>query len=464
MRMANLCKRRDLIKGLGCMTALTAMGATAEPPRGGAAEVLPASLRARVKGRPVTLAILGAGNRGSVYARYAELYPECAKVVAVADINGFRRERMARKHAIPPTRCFADWSECIGAGRLADALVIALPDRLHYHPALQGLDLGYDLLLEKPIAQSIDECRDILARQKATGAIVAVCHVLRYAPIFVEMKRALDAGEIGELIAMQHREPIAYTHMVHAYVRGPAGNSRDTTPIILAKSCHDLDIIRWIVGRPCKRLSAEGSLTLFRPERAPSGAPRRCTDGCPHEKDCPFSALAIYVKARKHLYVFDKPDNQPWTDEFITNILKTSPYGRCAYRCDNDQPDHYAMAMEFEGGVTASFTMDGYNMHAGRRTRLVGTRGTIESDGVKFVLSRFGEGVKRVWDSEKVDLAGTADHGHGGGDLRLVRDFVEAVAQRDISRLTSTLDVSVDSHVMGFLAEKSRIDGAKMSL
>ncbi len=464
-------QRRDFLTGLGLLAATPALAA-AESDAPSAFAIKIRGQRAQVKDRPVTVAILGCGNRGSVYANYAERFPECMKVVAVADIDRFRAQRTAKIHSIPAARVFGDWQDCLKAGRLADALIIALPDHLHYRLALEGLDLGYDLLLEKPIAQSAEECRAILAKQQAKGAIVAVAHVLRYAPLFVALKEALDRGTIGELVSVIHREAVSWHHFAQAYVRGLFGNSKESTPVILAKSCHDLDLMRWFVGQPCKRVSADGSLTLFRPERAPQGAPMRCTDGCPHEATCPFSAIQIYARDQRGHHLFNKPDDVPWNYDFMYETIKTHRVGRCVYHCHNDQPDHYVMEMEFANGVTGSFTMDGFNFEAGRKTRLVGTEGCIESDGrTQFTIHRFNARKPEdyrgmVWKLKDVVYEGeaAADHGHGGGDHALCRDFVEAISYRDESRLTSTLASSVESHLMGFAAERSRHEGRKVEL
>ena len=397
--------------------------------------------------RPITVAIMGAGSRGGTYARYAAKFPEAMKVVAVADLKPNRREAMAAKYGISPDKVFGDFHELLAAGRVADALVIALPDNLHYEPAMAAMAQGYDLLLEKPMAQTEAECRDLLKRQRETGAIVGVCHVLRYAPYFQALKAALDDGLIE------------YAHMAHSYVRGNWHDAKATTPIILAKSCHDLDIIKWFVGQRCEEVSAEGSLRLFRAENAPAGAPARCTDGCPHEATCPYSAIDIYCNKKKHMYVFDLPPG--YTREDVLEKLRTTDYGRCVYRCDNDQCDHYVANLRFAGGVTAAFSMEAFTPWGGRRTRVMGTRGFIEGDGGRFDVYDFRTGRKRTWAKKVSEIAAYKGSGHGGGDLALVRDFLMAVDRHDESLLSSSLAASVESHVMGFACERSRFSGRK---
>lgn len=203
--------------------------------------------------KPVTAIVIGAGARGRTYASYSEHYPNSLKIVGVADINTERKEYMKNLYRIPDEHCFSDWKEVFNVPKFADAVIIATPDNLHYEPALKAMAAGYDLLLEKPVAQSIKECTDILKYAKRYDRIVGICHVLRYAPYFIALKKVLDSGKIGELVSIQHMECIRYHHMAHSYVRGNWKSSKDTTPIIIAKSCHDMDMMRWLVNNPANR-------------------------------------------------------------------------------------------------------------------------------------------------------------------------------------------------------------------
>ena len=411
--------------------------------------------------KPVTVMVIGAGSRGRTYARYAEKFPRSMKVVGVADLNPNRRRAMAKKHNIPKENQFADFKDALAVPKLADAVVIATPDYLHYEPCMKAIALGYHVLLEKPVSPSEKECRDILKQARKYDRIVAVCHVLRYAPYFVALKQVLDSGAIGDIVSIQHMEPIQYAHMAHSYVRGNWPLADKTTPIILAKSCHDLDILRWLIGKPCETIAADGSLHLFRPENMPKGATERCTDGCPHESECPYSAIDIYERRKRHLGVFDLPSKDP---ALIREKLKTTNYGRCVFRCENDQCDHYVAIMKFEGGATASFTMDAFTPWGGRRTRIMGTKGFIEGDMKTFTFYDFRSGHKSVWDQKVSEIAEYKGSGHGGGDHLLARDFVRAVAAGDEKLLSSTIDVSIESHVMGFMAEKSRKSMKKVKI
>ncbi|HPH53832.1 MAG TPA: Gfo/Idh/MocA family oxidoreductase [Bacteroidales bacterium] len=374
--------------------------------------------------------------------------------MGVAEPIEGRRDAMIKKHGIPKENAFVGFKELLEQPKLADVVVIATPDDLHYEPCMKALELGYDVLLEKPIAQTERECRDILRQTEKYNRVVAVCHVLRYAPYFIALKEYLKSGAIGDVVSIQHMEPIEFAHMAHSYVRGKWRVEKETTPIILAKSCHDLDILRWLIDKPCKVIAAEGSLHLFKAENKPEGAPFRCTDGCPHEETCPFSAMDVYVRRKKHLGVFDLKDRNDEGE--ILEKLRTTGYGRCVFQCDNDQPDHYVTTLLFEDDRTATFTMDAFTPWGGRRTRVMGTKGFIEGDMSKFVAWDFKTGKTKIWSREVEELEEYKGSGHGGGDLALVRDFLEAVAVQDQSKLSSTLEASVESHVMGFAAEKSR--------
>lgn len=406
--------------------------------------------------RPVTAIVIGAGSRGSVYAAYSAQYKNALHIVGVADPNDIRRTQMASAYGIQEEHCFRDWSEVFRVPKFADAVIIATPDNMHYEPCMRALAMGYDVLLEKPIAQTERECRNILAQAKKYGRIVGVCHVLRYAPYFRALKRVLDEGRVGSVISLQHLEPVRFHHFAHSYVRGNWHSAEATTPLILAKACHDLDIIRWLLGKPCEQVSAFGHLTFFKRANEPLGASDRCLD-CAVESQCPFSALQIYVRQHRYLYVFDNlPKDRALKDAKLLEYLRTTDYGRCVFRCQNDQPDHYVCNLQFADDVTASLQVEALTSYGGRKTRIMGTKGDIVGDMEKFTLTDFLTGKKYVWDEDISKLPGY--EGHAGGDWGIVKDFVLAVANHDEKYLSSTIDVSVESHIMGFKAETARLN------
>ncbi len=400
--------------------------------------------------KPVTAILVGAGHRGTIYADYALKNPGELKIVAVADPVRARIEKAAADHGIAPEHCYKHWEDVLRQEKFADAVIIATPDNEHFHPCIAALEAGYDLLLEKPIATTETECRQILEKATATNRIVAVCHVLRYSPYFKELKEILDAGLIGNIISIQHLEPIEQIHMSHSYVRGKWRNSNNATPIVLAKSCHDTDIIRWLVNNPADDVHCFGNLSWFTNANAPEGSTDRCTGGCAVEATCPYSAMQIYLRDKKRLYVFDLPEDKSRWDKIILRKLNSTDYGRCVYKMDNDQPDHLTVNMLFKNGVTAAFSMEAHVSYEGRRTRIMGSKGDIVGDMETFVLTDFKTRKQTSW-KMKTDA-------HGGGDHRLVRDWVQAVAQQNRDLLSSSVEVSVESHLMAFAAEKSRLN------
>ena len=452
--------RRSFLAGLGGIglgSLLPSRGVeaqtTRESPATNPSLPAPAGIEYRKPERPVTCVIIGHGNRGSYYASMARKMPDDWKVAGVAEPIKYRNEAAAKNHAIPDDRRFDTWERVFDDKKFADVCVISTPDDLHYAPAMAALDRGYDLLLEKPIAMSWQQCKEIHAMAKEKKAVVGVCHVLRYAPYFVQMREVIASGMIGEVVSVQHLEPIEQIHMSHSFVRGIWRNTKIALPIILAKSCHDLDLLCWMIDKPCTRVSALGSLTYFRKENAPQGAPKMCLDGCPVEKTCAYYAPRVYVTEK--LFGTGHIISEDRSDKAILEALKTSPFGRCVYQTDNDQPDHFVSTMEFAGGATAAFSMEGLTSYGGRRTRIMGTKGDLVGDERTLDIFLFAPRQRIQWDVTKTTSGDLG--GHGGGDSRLVRNFTQAVSRRDSSLLSTDLGRSMESHLIGFKAEESRL-------
>jgi predicted dehydrogenase len=451
--------RRDWLKMLG-MSSLAAgaeLAEAAEQPIVHTIEVpeFPHNPLHRPFDKPMSCIVIGAGARGNTYPSYTEHYKGEMSIVGVAEPRTVRRERFSKRYSIAADKQFNTWEDVFKVPKFADAVMVCTPDDLHYGPAMEALKMGYDLLLEKPIAQTWQECKDILDTAHKYKRIVAVCHVLRYTPYFRKIKEVLDSGAIGEIISMHHFEPIQNVHMSHSFVRGIWRKEADTNPIILAKSCHDMDMMRWLIGKSCKEMVSFGDLRWFRKENAPEGSTLRCTDGCKVEATCPYSALRIYYRERTWLYHMDLPsegDQGP----AIMKELQEGNYGRCVFHCDNDVPDHQVCAMTFENGITATFNMEAHTIYHGRRTRIMGSAGDIVGDEEILTISNFSTKKVETW---KRDEHVKVKSGHGGGDYSIVRDFIQAVVHQDPKILTSTIDLSMESHLMCFKAEDSRHQG-----
>lgn len=407
----------------------------------------------------VTLAVVGAGNRGSTYAGYALRHPEQARIVAVADPRPAHRAALADAHGVAAVRSFDSWQALAAQPRLADAVVLATPDREHAEPATRLADLGYHILLEKPIAPSEAECRAVAAAAERTGVLLAVCHVLRYTRYTDAVKRHVDAGALGRIIGVEHLEPVGWWHFAHSYVRGNWRRADDSSSSLLAKCCHDLDWLRYIVDDTPARVSSVGALHHFHPGNRPRGAADRCLD-CRVESTCPYSAARFYRDC------LADPERHQWplsvvtrdlTDEGVDAALRDGPYGRCVYGGGNDVVDHQSVTVSFTGGATATLTMSAFTPGGHRRTRIMGTHGYLEGDGEQVTVTDFVTGETVTTDTR----GGGADagSGHGGGDMALMAAFVEAVATGDRSRMRSGPRESLDSHLMAFAAERSRLAG-----
>ncbi len=411
---------------------------------------------------PVEIIIVGAGDRGNVYAEFAKAHPDKVHVVGVAEPRTYYREKMANEHTIPPEFVFKDWKEIVQKSRFADAVIIATPDSIHIDPAVAFAKKGYHILLEKPMAPNEEGCREITKAVIDSGVILSVGHVLRYTKYTQKLKQLLDSGVIGDIVNIQRIEPVGYWHQAHSFVRGNWRREDESSFMLLAKSCHDIDWIRYIMGRECKTVSSFGSLTHFRSQNKPKSAGIRCID-CDYEPKCPYSSLKIYLG-------FLEKGNTGWpvsvitsdvTEEGIRKALGEGPYGRCVYACDNDVVDHQVVNMEFEGGLTASFTMTAFTQARSRETRIFGTKGEIYGNGKIIRIYDFLT-ESTIEHDTSADTEVLADH--GGGDYWLMHAFVEAVRNKDPTLILSGPSETLESHLITFAAEKSRREKRTITL
>ena len=398
--------------------------------------------------KPVTAVILGAGSRGCSYAEYAKEYPDQLQIAAIAEPREDRRRLLGDALNIPEDRRFASWQELLKQPKLADCAFVCTLDDDHTAPAVKAMEKGYHLLLEKPMSNTEEECRLIVETAKKTGRKLAVCHVLRYTPFFMKLKELVEQGRIGEVTTINQIENVGYWHQAHSFVRGNWRTVRETSPMILQKSCHDMDIIVWLMGKDCERVQSFGSLRHFCSDNAPAGAPERCLDGCPHAEKCPYYAPKLYLDMSRTGWPIDVITTD-MSEAGRRKALEEGPYGRCVYRCDNDVVDRQVVNMEFAGGAVATFTMTGLTADFSRQLKIFGTKGQIQADmGTReIVLHRFGEEKQAIPVEE-------AASGHGGGDFGILRDFLKVLTEGGESRTSA--EVSLQSHLICFAAEKSR--------
>lgn len=450
---------------------------------------------------PLRVAVIGCGERGRrAYGAYALAYPGRLRVVACAESDPEKRDRFALEHGLEADDAHADWRVLFANPRPAfEGVIIATPDREHVEPTVAALEHGRDVLLEKPIAPTLDGVLAVRDAARRSSGSVTVSHVLRYTPFFSTLHRLVGEGAIGDLVGIDHSENIGYWHFAHSYVRGNWRNEAMASPMLLAKACHDLDLLRWFAGARCLRVHSAGGLRHFRAENVPSGAPARCLDGCPHADTCPFYAPRFYIE---RLALTDGPpvsaislDTSP---EGRERALRDGPYGRCVYRCDNDVADHQVATLEFANGVTASLTVSAFTPDNTRTIKLMGTRGELRGrlDTGEIELRRFlpapgtapvadwgrdaegrtalaGDLVEQVTAVPPDDPLGADDAsgsfvGHDGGDGGLISAFVaHALARRSGetrgTALTSLAEAT-ESHLIAFAAERSRREGRVIEL
>lgn len=398
----------------------------------------------------VTVVAIGAGNRMNAYA---ELHPQEMRVVAVVEPNRIRRTQLAVKCGVEERNCFESWEEFLRQEKMADAVFICTPDHMHYEPAMLALERGYDVLLEKPIAQTLEECMAIVSRAHELQRVVGVCHVLRYHPYFKKFREVVAYQSLGELVSVNHVEAVGIERMTHAFVRGLWRKEGETNPMILSKACHDLDLLVWLTGKKCLEVSSYGSLKWFRAEHAPLGSSLRCTDGCVVEQECPYSALELYYRRKRWLRHFDIPEGAD-PETVILQELKTGPYGRCVYHCDNDVVDHQVVSMLLEDGITVNFSMDAFTKDSGRRTHFMFSQGEVFGDERILTVRHFhADREDEMYDFS--DFYGECNF-HGGADQGIVRDFIHAVKTRQGDALLTNIDSSLESHRIAFEIEKQR--------
>lgn len=411
----------------------------------------------------VTVAVAGFGLRARDYTAYQFNTSNKMKVVAISDIDENRLNSAAESFNISNEFCFSSAEEMLEQPKLADAMFITTQDRQHVPQAIKALEKGYHILLEKPISPNLQDCLLLQRKARQYNRIVTVCHVMRYTNFYQEIKKAIDSGIIGDIKSLFAIENVGYFHHAHSFVRGNWRRSDETSPMILAKSCHDLDLIQWLLGAKCAHLSSFGHLSHFKTENAPVGSTDRCLNSCQSKEQCPYDAEKIYV--------FDKVTgikngiwkwpcnavvNNPTVDS-IYEALKTGPYGRCVYKCDNDVVDHQVVIMEFENGSTANFTMSAFTVSDGRQIKIMGTLGEIigDIDTSKVRITPFGKEPKEI---DIQSITGSIDS-HAGGDHNIVDRFINTISSDNITIDTLTsIDASVHSHVMALAAEHSRLN------
>ncbi len=420
-------------------------------------------------GKRMKVAIAGLGSRGKdIYAKSAKLHPEKMEIVAIADVDPEKVALVAEEYHVPKEACFTSAEEMLKQDKLADAMIIATQDRQHVGHALAALEKGYHLLLEKPVSPDLDECRKLAKAAERFEKKVVVCHVLRYTPIYQKVKELLDSGVIGDVVSIMASENVGWFHQAHSFVRGNWANSDETSPMILQKCCHDMDLYLWLAGKTCESLTSYGDTYLFKKENAPQGCAKRCLDGCKVKDACPFDAEKIYLDNKVFGY---RKGNRIWpldvlvpsgpTEEKVLEAVKKGRYGQCVYHCNNNVVDHQVVNLKMTDGTTMSFTMCGFTPEISRYARFMGTKGEIRvsmeqmAEDCEISIRRFESDMP----VETIDVASLAEDfsGHGGGDDRMLVEFLDIISgEKEESSYVTSLDRSLESHYCALAAEYSR--------
>ena len=404
----------------------------------------------KMKQGRVTFSVVGLGGRASAYlSALQELYPNEHQVVAVADPDPVKQARARNDYGLQDNQIFDTDLDLMDQPRLSDVAIVATQDKLHLRDIRGLLAKGYDLILEKPVATTLEELQEIAAVSKSfPDQMVAVCHVLRHTVFFGEIRKILESGRFGPVVSIQHNENIGYYHFAHSYVRGPWNNSETSGPLTLTKSCHDMDILLYLLGNThCQQISSYGALSIFnRDHYDPATMAHMCVD-CPQNESCAFSAPKLYSSGKIKSVVFDLSS----VDKVREN-LGTSPYGRCVYHCDNNVVDHQSTAIQFDNGVTAAFNLSAFSAKVNRSLKIMCQFGEIRAIEKPYLI----ETTDFRTDETTVTELDIRDRGHGGGDKAFVKDFMESYLHG--VPFNSTLEHAIESHAMALLAEESRKD------
>jgi predicted dehydrogenase len=417
---------------------------------------------------PLTAVIVGAGHRALLYASYAQAHPDVLQIVGVADPLPLRQQQVADLYGLPPERCFQTAEELAKVPRFADLVINGTMDHQHVPTSLFLLRAGYDMLLEKPFATSEAEMWQLVESVRQHKNKVVICHVLRFAPFYAAIRQHVQGGAIGDILNVQTVEHVSYHHMAVGFIRGKwSKKSECHSSMLMAKCCHDLDLITWMKsGIKPVRVTSFGSNMQFKPENAPAGSGTRCLVDCPIELDCLYSARKHYLDhpERWSFYVWDSLEHieNPTLEQKKASLEGDNPYGRCVWKTGMDVVDHQSVVIEFEDGCTATHNMVGGATRPSRSIHLLGTLGEIQGvfEDSRFYLRHIDTRPGHEFLEQEIDLRIQGDMhgvsgGHGGGDMRLVEDFVRVVRGETPSLSTTSLMDSVAGHLIGFRADLS---------
>lgn len=397
------------------------------------------------------IAIIGYGMRGQIYSEYTKVFPEQFELVAVVDSDEKKLERAKAEHGV--SHLFKDYKSFLKSKLTADIVAICTQDDTHCEIASECMYSGYDLLLEKPVSNKESDVREVYRVAKVTGRRIIVTHVLRYSPFYSKIKEIVDSGVIGEVVNITTSENVSYYHASHSFVRGPWRNKEQSSPMILAKCCHDMDLFNFFMGEKCIAVSSFGGLYYYNEKNKPLLSADYCSD-C-GVKDCEYRAQEMYLNPnyRWMANYFAKPTDDNQT---VLKKLEKSQYDKCVFKTDNNVVDHQVVICQYSNGKTATHTMVDFSKEIYRDIKINGTKGEISGimENGYFEVRLFkGETLKY-----NIDIFSAPVGGHGGSDCALMQALYKVLNGEKAKGQTS-IDVSIESHIMAFAAEESRLHG-----
>lgn len=400
------------------------------------------------------VAILGYGGRGKIYARYCKQMKKQYEIKAIID-NSKEKLDIAKKILGEEIELYSSLDKFIQNSKQVDYIFICTQDKDHYEHTIQALKAGYNILLEKPIACTLEECVEIALVAKKRNLKVDVCHVLRYSGYYEKIKEVIESGKLGKIISIEQVENVAYWHQAHSFVRGDWRSEKESTPMIIAKCCHDLDIAVFLADSKCKYISSMGKLNFFNKKNKPDGATEFCMNGCSVKSKCPYDCEKLYINPllkKPKMLIKDAWPQSRLIDNNIVTIPKlydaclNTRFGKCVFLSNNDVVDYQTVNMEFENGITSTLIMTAFSgKESYRETRIRGSLGELicNTKTIKMKLNIYGKKTKTLY------ISPSSSGPHGGGDKKMIKALAEGNIRSDI-------EMSIESHLIGFAAEKSR--------
>ncbi len=427
--------------------------------------------------KKIKIAVVGNGDRATCYCKYALTNPDEMEVVAVVDPNAEKRRQARQTYGIAENMCFASVEDFLKAHKkgekLADGIVNTTMDEYHYETAIPLLKAGYPMLLEKPVVNNEAQLLHIRQTAEKRGCFIMVCHVLRYTPFYSAVKKVIQSGAIGEIVHMETSENVGVAHASNSYIRGK-WNSREKcgSSMLLAKCCHDLDLLCWLnnVTYPTK-VASFGGRSFILPEKAPKDAGERCLVDCPHVHECRYSAESIYVKNDRFPWYswqcFNRPLDEITREEKTESLKSFNPHGECAFKVKSDLVDHQALIMQFANGSTATHSMITGAIRACRTMRIMGTEGEIEGmiETSRFNVRRYDfERAEYVEETHDVSAQIPVGDHHAGGDFGIIQDFIRVLAGQEPSISCTKIQDSIYGHLCVYKADESMEEGVEKEI